>query len=44
MEQIVKKIQQNIKTTQVRQKSYEDNKIIPREFKVGEHVYFSIKP
>lgn len=44
MEQSVKKIQKNIKTTQDRQKSYGEKRRINRLFKVGDHVYLRIKP
>ena len=38
MELTVKEVQQNLKATQDRQKSYADLKRTPREFQVGEHV------
>ena len=44
MEKVVKNIQQNIKTTQDRHKSYAYKKRIHREFSVGEQVYLRINP
>jgi hypothetical protein len=39
MEQQVIQIKQNMKIAQDRQKSYEDMKLTPIEFKAGDHVY-----
>lgn len=44
IEQIIRKIQQNIKTTQDIQKSYSNKNITHREFKIGDHVYLRMKP
>jgi hypothetical protein len=43
MEIMVKKIQQNLKEAQNRQKSYADQKIRHLEFQVGDHVYLKVK-
>ena len=40
----MKQVQQNLKTTQDRQKNYVELKITPREFQVGDHVYIKINP
>jgi hypothetical protein len=44
MEQQVIQINQNLKTSQDRQKSYADRKRTPRYFKTGYHVYIRIRP
>ena len=44
MELIVKQVQQNLKVSQDREKSYADLKRTPREFQVGENVYIKVKP
>ena len=44
MELTVKLVQQNLKVSQDRKKSYADLKRAPREFQVGEHVYIKINP
>ena len=44
MELTVKHVQQNLKVSQDRKKSYVDLKITPREFQVGEHVYIKVNP
>eukprot|EP00253_Pinus_taeda_P027064 PITA_27064 len=43
MEQMVKKVQANLKVAQDRQKSYADQKRNFKEFHVGEHVYVRIR-
>ena len=40
----MKHVEQNLKTTQDRQKNYVELKITPREFYVGDHVYIKINP
>jgi hypothetical protein len=37
-------IKQNLKVAQNRQKSYADRKRTPREFKMGDHVYLTVRP
>lgn len=45
MEELVKRIKQNLKVAQDRQKSYEDLKrTYIKEFQVGEHVYVKVQP
>ena len=44
MELTVKQVQQNLKASQDRKKSYVDLKINPREFQVGDHVYIKVNP
>jgi hypothetical protein len=44
MEQQVAQIKQNLKIAQNRQKSYDDQKRTPREFRMGDHVYLRINP
>lgn len=44
MEVEVKKIRQNLKAAQDRQKVYADKKRSYREYEVGDHVYVRIKP
>ena len=44
MELTVKQVQQKLKATQGRQKSYSDLKRTPREFQVGDHVYIKVNP
>jgi hypothetical protein len=43
MEGMVRKVQQNLKEAQDRQKSYADQKIRHLEFQVGDHVYLKVK-
>jgi hypothetical protein len=43
MEQQVIQIRQNLKIAQDIQKSYENMKMTPREFKVGDHVYLRVR-
>ena len=43
MELIVKQVQQNLKASQDRKKSYADLKRTPRDFQVGKHVYIQVK-
>ena len=43
MEQEVVNIRQNLKATQVRQKSYAEKHRVNREFSVGDHVYLRVK-
>jgi hypothetical protein len=43
MENMVRKVQQNLKEAQDRQKSYADQKIRHLEFQVGDHVYLKLK-
>jgi hypothetical protein len=43
MEQMVKKVQQNLRVVQDRQKRYADQKRRQKEFNVGEHVYLKVK-
>jgi hypothetical protein len=43
MEEQMLKINQNLKATQDRQKSYVDKNKIHREFKVGDHVFLKLK-
>eukprot|EP00253_Pinus_taeda_P020913 PITA_20913 len=43
MEQMVKKVQANLKVAQDRQKSYANQKRNFKEFQVGEHVYVRIR-
>ena len=40
----MKHVEQNLKTTQDRQKNYVELKITPRDFQVGDHVYIKINP
>ena len=42
MELTMKHVQQNLKASQDKQKSYTDLKRTPREFQVGEHVYLKV--
>ena len=42
--QMVKKIKQNLKVAQDRQKSYANKKRTTKEYNVGEHVFLRIKP
>eukprot|EP00253_Pinus_taeda_P029813 PITA_29813 len=44
MEQWVQIIKQNLKVAQNRQKSYEDQHRVHKEFQVGAHVYLRVKP
>jgi hypothetical protein len=44
MEDQMVKIKKNLKETQYRQKNYADKNKTTREFKVGEHVLFKVKP
>jgi hypothetical protein len=43
MENMVRKVQKNLKEAQDRQKSYADQKRRHLEFQVGEHVYLKVK-
>jgi hypothetical protein len=43
MENMVKKVQHNLKEAQDRQKRYADQKIRHLEFQVGDHVYLKVK-
>ena len=43
MENMVKKVQQNLKEAQERQKSYEDKERRHLEFQVIDHVYLKVK-
>ena len=40
----MKHVQQNLKVSQDRKKSYTDLKRTPREFQVGDHVYIKVNP
>ena len=44
MELTLKQIQENLKVSQDRKKSYADLKRNHREFQVGEHVYIKVNP
>ena len=44
MENIVRKVEHNLKEAQDRHKHYADQKIRHLEFQVGDHVYFKVKP
>lgn len=44
MEEIVKKVQQNLRVAKDRQKVYADKKRTYREFQPGDHVYLRVKP
>ena len=44
MELTVKQVQQNLKASRERHKSYVDLKITPREFQVDDHVYINVNP
>ena len=44
MEEIVKRVQSNLKTAQDRQKSKGELKRTPKEFQVGEHVFIKVRP
>jgi hypothetical protein len=43
MENMVRKVQQNLKEAQDRQKSYADKKRRHLEFQTGDHVYLKVK-
>ena len=43
MENMVRKVQQNLKEAQDRQKNYADQKRRHLEFQVGDHVYLKVK-
>jgi hypothetical protein len=43
MENMVRKVQQNLKEAQDRQKSYENQNRRDLEFQVGDHVYLKVK-
>jgi hypothetical protein len=43
MENMISKVQQNLKEAQDRQKSYADRKRRHLEFQVGDHVYLKVK-
>ena len=40
----MKQVQQNLKASQDRKKSYVDLKRTPREFQAGDHVYIKVNP
>ena len=44
MELMWKNVQNNLKVSQDRKKSYDDLKITTREFQVGEYVYVKVAP
>ena len=44
MELTMKQMQQNLKASQDRKKSYADLKRTPRELQVGEHAYIKVNP
>ena len=44
MELTVKQVEQNLKASQDRKKSYADLKRTPIYFQVGKHVYIKVKP
>lgn len=44
MENIIKRVHRNLKTTQDRQKHYADKRRSERSFKVGEPVFLRVKP
>ena len=44
MDITMKLVQQKLKASQYRHKTYADLKRTPREFEVGEHVYIKVKP
>ena len=43
LEQLVTKVQGNLKEAQDLQKSYADKKIKDKDYQVGEHVYLKVK-
>ena len=43
LEQLVTKVQVNLKEAQDRQKSYADRKRKDKEFQIGDHVYLKVK-
>ena len=43
LEQLVTKVEGNLKEAQDRQKSYVDKKIKDKDYQVGEHVYLKVK-
>jgi hypothetical protein len=43
-EERVQVIRENLKMTQMRQKSYHDKGTTPRHFEVGDHVYLKVSP
>ena len=43
VEQLVTKVQGNLKEAQDRQKSYADKKRKDKDYQVGEHVYLKVK-
>ena len=43
LEQLVTKVQGNLKEAQDHQKSYADKKRKDKDYQVGEHVYFKVK-
>ena len=40
----MKQVQQNLKASQDKHKTYANLKLTPREFQVGEHVYIKVNP
>lgn len=44
MEEVVKQVRQNLKTTQDHQKNYANFKILTKNFNVGDNVYLKMKP
>ena len=43
LEQLVTKVQVNLKEAQDRQKSYVDQKRKDKDFQIGDHVYLKVK-
>ena len=43
LEQLVTKVQVNLKESQDRQKSYTDKKIKDKDYQIGDHVYLKVK-
>ena len=43
LEQLVTKVQQNLKEVQYRHKSYTDKKIKDKDYQISEHVYLKLK-
>ena len=44
LEQLVTKVQVNLKEAQDRQKIYADQKRKDKDFQIGDHVYLKVKP
>jgi len=44
MEEVVKKVKQNLKIAQDHKKSYAESKIIHKDFNVGDRVYLKVNP